>query len=629
MKTIKNILFAATVLTVAACIQEENPVTDPDNGGEIVPMTFTATADADTKVAYENKATVWKVGDMIAVIAANGTAAEFKATEVSDDGLTATFEGETVKDEKYYAVYPAAAYKGNDLAAPTNSEKGGRLYVNVPEIQTAVEGTFDKEAFVSIAQNDGDILKFKNLCSVAKFKLANPDGVKSVRFTMTSNTNLAGTGSVYTSALTTHSWGDEIPTAGTEDKGRYSSSMITLNAPDGGFKADTDYYFVQRVYMQSTDKDNAGSAKPDGVELYLEYEDNVKVRKGKSAFDADRNEIVPLGTIDEESELEYVTPYDCYNLGFDIIIAGKIINKDTFGSATLISSSSSSKGLNNNGVYFINSDVEGVSMNSSKSIVAIGNDLTKRSKITRSGYSYIPATGDKDYWILSNIDFSITTTSTYSLMVSGGGICETIIMNNCSASIPSAQQFIYGDGNNLVNHITIKDSEFLVEAGSSNNFLNFSATQNVDEINFVNNVFYSADINSPATNFILISAGNTTTNKLVLHKNTFYGAFTTSGGSITNCKVGDVIVTKNLFGLRSDATANVFVIGAKISSTMNISENGYFKNSTQVGVLSVGTTNSKDATGTNNSITSIGISTSDWNPAEGKFTLNNGFGATR
>ena len=610
MKNMKYILIAVAAMASAACAKEITPEPEQTPEVNLVPMTFTASADdgQDTKVFYdrETKTTQWKEGDKIMVISSTGTATEFEATSVTDNGKTATFEGLTENAETYYAVSPASAYKGDGKEVTS-----GTLYVNIPEVQTAVAGTFDPAAFVSVAKNDGGHLGFKNSCSIVRFNLKNPEGVKSVRFTANDVSNLAGTQNVLTSNIPSHSWGSAFD-------GRTSHGMITLNAPAEGFKASTDYYMTMRPQTMAK-----------GINLYIEYADAVKVRKGTSEFPASMNTIRDLKTLDEVT-LEDITPYDSYQMGFDLVIGGKIINKATYGPATLISSSSTSKGLNSDGVYFIDSDVEGVSMNSSKSIVAIGNNLTKRSKITRNGYSYIPATAKEDYWILSNIEFEITTSTSYSLKLNGGSTCETIIMENCFAAIPSAQQFIYGDGNNYVKNIMIKDSEFLVGAESSNNFLNFAATQTADEITFVNNVFYSADIASPATNFVLISASNTTATKLTLNKNTFYGAYTASGGFITNCKVTDVKVTKNLFGLRSDASANVFVIGGKISGTMNFSENGYYKNNAavNVGVLTVGTSNASSA-GTNDSIGSKGIDTSGWNPAEGKFTLNNGFGATR
>ena len=601
MKINKYFILIAAAVAAMSCAKEIAPELNetPEPDAELVPMTFTTTYDDETKVAYEDGATVWKVGDVIKVIAATGTATDFTATTV--EGNIATFEGLTEKAETYYAVSPATAYVGNDIA-------NGKIYANIPETQTAVAGSFDPKAFLSVASNSGTQLSFKNACAVVGFKLAEPTSVKSVRFTATGQTNLAGTGVVTTDAIPSHKWDGAY-------ENRSAFDMITLKAPAGGFKADTEYYLTIRA-----------NKCPNGIKVYVEYDDAVKSRTSSSCLfpDGSLNRVRSLGTLDQN--LKAITPHDSYNLGFDVMVAGKAINKATYGNATLITTESNSKGLNNNGVYFINSDVDGVSMNSGKSIVVIGNDVNKRSKVSRSGYSYIPATSENDYWVLSNIDFTITSTATYSLRLNGNDVCELLVMDNCSSNVPTATQYIYGDANNKVKEIIIKDSEFVVEPNSTNNFLNFAAEQTVDNVTFDNNVFYSADINKPATSFTLVSAGKTTVTDLTLNRNTFYRAYLSSE-NIVNCKSTDVNVTKNIFGLNADATANVFVIGGKISNEMNFNENGYIKNGASYSVLTV--RNSSAGTGTNNSIASIGIDTSLWNPAEGKFVLNNGYGATR
>lgn len=628
MKWFKYILIAPIVLITIGCTKESALEDNQNINPNLVSLEFSASTDLEeetvvyndnTKVFYdaETQTTQWKVGDAVKIIAANGNAYDFSVTKVSEDGMSATIKGEVDKSdeesETFYAVYPASAFKGSDLAAPTNETKGARLYIDIPAVQTAVAGTFDPNAFVSIAKSAGSQLEFKNLCSVIAFKFNDATDVKSVKFTMVGNTNLASCGNVYVSNLTSHTWGDAFD-------GRSASNMITLNAPAGGFKADTEYYFTLRPFTQSDDT--------KGFSFYVEYSDHYKVRSNESLnLVAKRNGIKGFGALDVEGKMAYLPYYEAYTLGFDINVAGKIINKSTFSSATLITNTSASKGLNNNGLYFVTPDASGVTMNSGKSIVVIGNDPSVRSKVSRSGYSYIPATAEDDYWVLSNIDFSITSATSYTLRLNGSSVCEQLIMNNCSSNVPTATQYIYGDANNKVKEIIIKNSEFLVEPSSTNNFLNFAATQTIDNITFENNVFYSADISNPASSFVLVAAGNTTATNLKLHKNTFYGAYMASG-NMTNCKISDAIVTKNLFGLRSDATANVFVVGAKISGTQNFSENGYHKNGADYSVLTVGTSNSAPS-GTNSSISSIGIDTGLWNPTEGKFVLNNGFGATR
>ena len=615
MKIMKFFLLAAAAVAAISCAKELAPKVNetPAPEVELVPMTFTASHDAgddaETKVAYEEGATVWKVGDMIKVIASDGTATDFKAVEVTNGGKTATFEGLSVENaNEYYAVYPASAYKGTpEYVTDAN---GGKLVVHVPEVQQAVAGTFHESAILCIANTKGNVFQFKHSCAFLKFNLANPEGVKTVRLAVNGSDNVAGIGYVGVNAT------DMNPKYASSDSNMSKFDMITLNAPEGGFVAGENYYIAMRA-----------NSCNNGITAYIEYEDKVMSRTSSNKVypDGSIGKIRNLGQLDKA--LNDVTPYDAYNLGLDIMVAGKAINKATYGDATLVTKA---QGLNNNGVYFINSDVEGVTMNSGKSIVVIGNDPGKRSKVSRSGYSYIPATADEDYWILSNIDFNITSTSSYTLRLNGSNVCEMIIMNNCSSNVPSATQYIYGDANNKAEEIIIKDSEFLVEAASTNNFLNFAATQTLNAITFDNNVFYSADITAPATSFTLISAGNTTVTNALINKNTFYGAYPAiGGGNIINCKSNSMTVTNNMFGLNTGTdTNNVFVVGGKISEIMNFSNNAYFKNSATKNLLTVTTSNAAP-TGTNDSISSKGISTTGWNPAEGKFVIHSSYGATR
>ena len=159
MKMYKYILFAATVIMALACTKEIAPESDQNPVADLVPMTFTTVADteeetlpSDSKVFYDaqTKTTQWKVGDPVKIVASNGNAYDFSVTEVNENGTSAIIKGEVNKSdeesETFYAVYPASAFKGSDLAAPTNETKGARLYIDVPAVQTAVAGTFDPNA---------------------------------------------------------------------------------------------------------------------------------------------------------------------------------------------------------------------------------------------------------------------------------------------------------------------------------------------------------------------------------------------------------------------------------------------------------------------------------------------------
>ena len=327
--------------------------------------------------------------------------------------------------------------------------------------------------------------------------------------------------------------------------------------------------------------------------------------------------------------------YEKYATGETITVAGLEINNINYPEALYICRGTTTRGISKNGLIFVEShpDIVANLDSADGSLVVVGTNPSIRAKVQRAGYAYISASSTTEYWIIQNISLNCNTpNNTYTFQLNGNGTCEKLAIVNCHVNVPydgtdkDATQFIYANNSNTVKEVLIKDSEFLMEKSSANNLFNFGATQTVDEITIENNVFYSTNVTEPTTGFVLISAGNTTAKELKLNRNTFYGAFLATG-NITNCKSTNATVTYNLFGLRSDATANVFVIGGKISGTMNIDNNAYYKNNASKGILAVG--NSNLGTGTNNSISSVGISTDNWKPAEGKYTLHASYGAIR
>ena len=429
MKMMKFFLLAAAVAAAISCVKESLPAENenPAPEAELVPMTFTATADngeAETKVFYDGqtKTTQWKSGDKIAVISSNGTASTFEAVEVSEDGKTAVFEGLAENAETYYAVSPASAYKGDGKEV-----LNGTLYVNIPEVQNAVAGSFDPTAFVSVATNNGGTLSFKNSCTVVKFRLNDAENVKSVRFTANEVKNLAGTQNVLTTKIPTHSWGSPFD-------GRSSYDMITLNAPAEGFVADTDYYMTMRPQTMAK-----------GINLYIEYTDCVKVRKGASSFAAGVNKIRDLKAIDA-SGLEDITLYEGYQMGFDVNLGGYTINKSTHGDAILMETDSEIK---TNGIYFVKEGVtasytgtEGI-----KNLIVIGNKPGERSVFKTLVNAYMKLNGGGDgtgYLAFHNIVFDQTATSSqYAITVNTNETFPLVLFSNCEIRQNSAKPIFY------------------------------------------------------------------------------------------------------------------------------------------------------------------------------------------
>lgn len=475
MKMMKFFLLAAAAVAAISCAKELSPIENetPAPEVELVPMTFTASYaeadDAETKVALDNGATVWQLGDKIMVISSTGTATEFEATEVTNGGKSATFEGLTENADEYYAVYPASAYKGTpEYVTDAN---GGKLVVHVPEVQQAVAGTFHPSAILCIANTKGTEFMFKHSCAFLKFNLANPEGVKNVYLKVNASDNIAGIGYVGVNAT------DMNPKYASSDSNMSKFDMITLNAPDGGFVAGENYYIAMRA-----------NSCPNGITAYIEYEDKVMSRtSGNKVYpDGSIGKIRNLGQLDKN--LSDVTPYDAYKLGADLVVAGKSYSPADLGSATLVSESTT---ISANGVYFVNEGVE-VTLAPAKghylSLYIVNNQVNGRSKLSIS---------DNIRWTKNGIiclkGMDMTDGSANKTLFQSNALDGTLVIDNCSIPTTKASQFIYAS--HAIKEITICNSDVKIEA--ANKYLINGNNQTITNCHIENNIVYSpsGDIN--------------------------------------------------------------------------------------------------------------------------------------
>ena len=558
MKTLKNFLLVAVAVAAVSCAEEIAPEINVAPEAKLVPMTFTASADMDedTKAAYNEGLTIWNENDEIAVVKEDGTLlGTFKASEVN--GASATFSA-MVNEElvnldetnpKYYAVYPASAYQGCEMDFTVKQKVDGveqevkkpRLFINIPQNQTAVAGSFDPKAFVSVATNNGGHLAFKNLCSVIKFKFTNAENVQSIKFTVNGNTNLAGTGNVYTSNLTTHAWGDDFT-------GRTAYNTINLSAPAEGWKADTDYYFTLRPFKQTVAEGQNQDPAKTGIKFYVDYNNGLKIREGANAFDAIRNKIHSAGTIDVEGKLNNITLIDAYNNGMEINIAGTIITKKAYGDATRIKNDSSNKTISQDGVYFVDSDAEGVTItHNPKKTIIISNDPAQATLKRGASTFRLDATANNDYLIMSNINFSTGMTSGNMISGGGAGDFETIIFNKCKIEVPAGMLMLYSSLPIL--NLNLTDCDVKLHTGTADkNLVQTSATNTYATLVFKNNIFYSTD--GDLSNFRLFTNTNATIANLEFRNNTIAGIYCKAAtGYISAKTINSANVISNLIYL--------------------------------------------------------------------------------
>ena len=565
MKMMKFFLFAAAAVAAISCAKELSPIENANPTPEVerIPMTFTASyaETTETKVALdENGATVWQLGDKIMVISANGDANEFEAIEVTNGGKSATFEGLIEKANEYYAVYPASAYKGTPeyVTEMQDGKPNGKLVVEVPNVQQAVAGTFHPSAILCIANTKGTNFTFKHSCAFLKFNLANPEGVKSVRLSVNDSDNVAGIGYVGVNDTDINT---KYPTS---DKNMSKYDMITLNAPEGGFVAGENYYIAMR----------ANSCK-EGITAYIEYEDKVMSRTNNkkvfAEYDEDGNEIASgsigriknLGQLDKN--LNEVTPYDAYNLGADLVVAGKSYSPADLGSATLVSEEGTT--ISANGVYFVNEGVEVTLAPASGhylSLYIVSNNLNGRAKLNVSDNIRWTKNGVICLKGMDMIDGSANKTLFQSNALDG-----TVVIDDCSIPTPKNTQLIYAG--HAINEITICNSDIKIETAGK--YLINGNSQTIANCQIENNIIYSPGEDVATFKFI---TNTPTINTLSFNKNTVANVFSSTTANEDYFKVNSIETFNcfnNLFYLPNYSDGRYLYITKVIPTSLNQADN--------------------------------------------------------
>ncbi len=158
-------------LTISAAA--ENPAGTPAKPAAIKDAnnsTNAAAADGATKtVLQEDLSVSFTSSDKIAVFSENGLANPFDISKLYEDG-SADFTGSVdYQADSYIAMYP---YQTGSSALIST----GEVLVKIPAVQTAVAGSFDPAAAISIGRTvntNGNIhsLELKNVCALLKFSV--------------------------------------------------------------------------------------------------------------------------------------------------------------------------------------------------------------------------------------------------------------------------------------------------------------------------------------------------------------------------------------------------------------------------------------------------------------------------
>lgn len=212
------------------------------------------------------------------------TRANFIGTVLVTTGGNAEYD-ESSEDYIYWGIYPYQTHHFKYV--PSKYDGGVACFVD--ESQTAVEGTFDRSTFVTVARSsDYSRLAFYNLCGGVRFKLSSPD-IEMVTFTGNNNEALAGEVVVDMDA-------DGHPYA----KKHYSEiKTVRLSAPEGTtFKPGVWYYLVSLPAELSSGFTMKFISRSKSKMAVLNSDSHVKIERSH------------FGSLDcPDANLEY-SPYD-------------------------------------------------------------------------------------------------------------------------------------------------------------------------------------------------------------------------------------------------------------------------------------------------------------------------------
>lgn len=239
MEMKKNLIIAAVVcLAALASCQKQEIVESPSLAKVDVELTASSDLNSTKTVMTEYNNHWWSVSDKISLFyKVDGTSTVRHSVFTSKNlipSATARFAGTLslpaedtdLKTVSAIAVYPTAAEGA--------SSDGTSVTVTVPAEQTAVEGTFMEGAYPVVAQTTDltAALSFKAVCGGVKVSFQTP-GITSFTFDG-KDSKIAGTASVTFDP-------DGNPVATTDES---AVSVITVNAPAGGFEVGKWYYMT-------------------------------------------------------------------------------------------------------------------------------------------------------------------------------------------------------------------------------------------------------------------------------------------------------------------------------------------------------------------------------------------------
>lgn len=252
-----------------------------------------------------------------------------------------------------------------------------------------------------------------------------------------------------------------------------------------------------------------------------------------------------------------------------------IINGESYGNLTVthISSSSVSKEITADGVYFIDSNANAVyNQSGGGTKIIIGNSPSARSTLTLS--KSITLGTEQSSLFCKNIEITLNDASDKIRMLTVNNPQKTVFFENCKFNITATgqPQFAYiSDSKRTVENLIFDSCIF--NMGIDYTLLGLGGNASRYNLTLKNNLFYSSATNIDAFKIMTVSNANTTggAQSLILQNNTFYNVHSLASGMV-NGYIEELTMSSNLFE-NSYAPSNHLVFLRRIANTSDLYQN--------------------------------------------------------
>lgn len=329
-----------------------------------------------------------------------------------------------------------------------------------------------------------------------------------------------------------------------------------------------------------------------------------------------------VNTVTDEivARTESTSYYEDYMAGFEVQIGDYslkkngdncLVNGEAYElSVSHISSSSDNKVISADGLYFIDSDVEGVTYNVSggSTKILVGNTPGTRTALTLTNSLTLGAAQSSLF--CKNIEITLNDAESTTRVLTVNNPQKKIVFENCKFNIKATKQaqFAYI----TTPERTIEDLVFdrcVFNMDVNYTLLGLGGNTSRYNLTLKNSLFYSSTASISAFKILTVTNSNMTggAQKLVLQNNTFYNVHSSTTGMI-NGYIENLVLTSNLFENSYEPSANLVLLRRVANAvdlyqdqtealTGTISDNyGYINSAARIWQVQYGGTNPIEGT---------------------------------